>query len=1141
MSAFFKRLAKGFNNAGDKFFTGVASSPVKQTNSAIIHGDESTPVYTDLAVDDIVTSLSSDLDLTKLLHLSVSHETEESGSPLHLSAQFAMHTLVVAFLEKGCNPNKLNTRNENALHALCRSDSNPTSRASILTTLIQWDSPGYEKISINQVDVTGNTPLHYAARNGLLSCVEQLLASGAIISIVNNNNYTCCEMADETGHKQLASMLELALVFQPVDKEMEKFLREQTFPSENQPELLHINAFSLSSAWLSRFIEESIDKICETCSGNELITSRARAEVLLQKYNWDANKLQVDLTVKKNVPAAANLSTITATPTKKSTAAKAPVKEAAVGVCDICGDSMLKPVFAKIRNSNLSSKPMRTELKCQSGHTYCVECWSQYLSVQVNDHGAGTLKCPGVKCDEILDVELAPLLLKSPALVTKFMVQRQRSIQYSVGLKNCINESCGLYLYLPPTHSADESSGARSAMYYLQQWPWALSVLLAAASLALHLLANANVATTGAGTCEWEEVANAKWIAMHAKPCPRCNAPIEKNEGCNHMSCRKCKQEFCWICMKSWNGHSSCNTAAVVQAERLHDLGKRFFHFFNWYQSHGEIAKIEMKLKSETMVRIMSGLKACSRSSSKASVEPTMIWLQGNAVENPILSQNAKSNPSSNRYLPQKECLKFLEEGFDELLKCRSFLQWSYPFAYFEFDDSEDSSSRRVSFEILQADLEARVVTLSDVVARRRLRAGRSQISLATRAAKSKRIELEHYMPNATAKIALKDRKNKSAHKTRGGEKNSSSTWLEERVMACQFGKVDAPSGAIPLQQPVTAVQEEKSYSKVQATDENSPVDASNTQKIAAVVVQTSESDLRMGIKPQSAEDHDQLQSFDKLSEQGSLQSVDYRRISSPITLSGEGDNPTSIRSSNANRIASIFAVDDLLPSSVRSNSRPLNGNGVAKNPNFSDRASYLPVSRKEQNDLDRKISSPTTLSGGGDNAANIRSPKLKHARSRIAAIFEIDDILPSKKSSLPMERTSFSPLPRYEQNDMEDFGKGEPFRSGRSDVGDHIDIQRQIDGFNATISTHPSEPQPPGFIPKREKVREISAQFEKLHSALSDTTNIGLATRSGQDVQNTDINSETSSTLSRSKASQSRVKKLAALFEVDSVMLEKP
>jgi hypothetical protein len=26
--------------------------------------------------------------------------------------------------------------------------------------------------------------------------------------------------------------------------------------------------------------------------------------------------------------------------------------------------------------------------------------------VQINDHGAGSLKCPGVKCDEILDVEV---------------------------------------------------------------------------------------------------------------------------------------------------------------------------------------------------------------------------------------------------------------------------------------------------------------------------------------------------------------------------------------------------------------------------------------------------------------------------------------------------------------------------------------------------------------------------------------------------------------------------------------------------------------------------------------------------------------------------------------------------------------
>ncbi len=48
--------------------------------------------------------------------------------------------------------------------------------------------------------------------------------------------------------------------------------------------------------------------------------------------------------------------------------------------------------------------------------------------------------------------------------------------------------------------------------------------------------------------------------------------------------------------------------------------------------------------------------------------------------------------------------------------------------------------------------------TIVDVVARRRLRAARSQICLATRAAKSKRIELEYLLISyAVTKVALED------------------------------------------------------------------------------------------------------------------------------------------------------------------------------------------------------------------------------------------------------------------------------------------------------------------------------------------------------------------------------------------------
>ena len=49
----------------------------------------------------------------------------------------------------------------------------------------------------------------------------------------------------------------------------------------------------------------------------------------------------------------------------------------------------------------------------------------------------------------------------------------------------------------------------------------------------------------------------ANWISANTKECSRCNSTIEKNGGCNHMTCRKCAYEFCWICMGPWSEHGS--------------------------------------------------------------------------------------------------------------------------------------------------------------------------------------------------------------------------------------------------------------------------------------------------------------------------------------------------------------------------------------------------------------------------------------------------------------------------------------------------------------------------------------------------------------------------------------------------------
>ncbi|KAF8343386.1 hypothetical protein F5887DRAFT_918607 [Amanita rubescens] len=38
-------------------------------------------------------------------------------------------------------------------------------------------------------------------------------------------------------------------------------------------------------------------------------------------------------------------------------------------------------------------------------------------------------------------------------------------------------------------------------------------------------------------------------IKSNMKECGNCQSTIEKNGGCNHMTCKKCKHEFCWVCM----------------------------------------------------------------------------------------------------------------------------------------------------------------------------------------------------------------------------------------------------------------------------------------------------------------------------------------------------------------------------------------------------------------------------------------------------------------------------------------------------------------------------------------------------------------------------------------------------------------
>jgi len=52
------------------------------------------------------------------------------------------------------------------------------------------------------------------------------------------------------------------------------------------------------------------------------------------------------------------------------------------------------------------------------------------------------------------------------------------------------------------------------------------------------------------------EIFSSLWKILFSKKCPGCRCSIEKDEGCEHITCLKCGHEFCWVCPSKYPTHN---------------------------------------------------------------------------------------------------------------------------------------------------------------------------------------------------------------------------------------------------------------------------------------------------------------------------------------------------------------------------------------------------------------------------------------------------------------------------------------------------------------------------------------------------------------------------------------------------------
>ena len=236
--------------------------------------------------------------------------------------------------------------------------------------------------------------------------------------------------------------------------------------------------------------------------------------------------------------------------------------------CPICGERMHEPAGVHHFISGNLVEPKHRELHCNSGHKYCFSCWCDHLQAQImGENALGCLPCPGFKCGEILDLQWAPVMLKSPDLVNKLLANRQRHTINSLGLRWCPVPKCGLLVHVHPgggNGSGGMGIGPDGQLEPLGDAPISFdgkdgggsgqpqSVVCANGhGFCLACNQEAHAPCSCSDFVSWHDLIreesryanpresgnmlNILLTAPSSKQCPECSESTGKEDGCNHM------------------------------------------------------------------------------------------------------------------------------------------------------------------------------------------------------------------------------------------------------------------------------------------------------------------------------------------------------------------------------------------------------------------------------------------------------------------------------------------------------------------------------------------------------------------------------------------------------------------------------
>ncbi|CAK8687789.1 unnamed protein product [Clavelina lepadiformis] len=306
-----------------------------------------------------------------------------------------------------------------------------------------------------------------------------------------------------------------------------------------------------------------------------------------------------------------------------------------------------------------------TSLSCK--HMFCRQCWTQHIDFTVKEGMNAGIPCMENDCSVLCPIDFVEQFLKgdSARLYRDHLFRISVTTHYRC--RFCPGVDCPVVLFAE-TPKPRRVTCKRCKMSCCFECGNEYHVPTDCETIKKWLVKCADDSET------------ANYISANTKDCPACHICIEKNGGCNHIQCSKCKHNFCWMCLGDWKAHGNsyyeCSkykenptmTNSSQQTQAREALKKYLFYFHRW-ENHSQ----SLRLESNARLKIQS------------QIEEKMNRSEGTWID-----------------------WQYLLRAGELLAKCRNTLHYTYPLAYYAGGGSE-----KALFEYQQAQLEVEIEGLA--------------------------------------------------------------------------------------------------------------------------------------------------------------------------------------------------------------------------------------------------------------------------------------------------------------------------------------------------------------------------------------------------------------------------------------------